>query len=293
MEILMILVTGSGLLGAEVICTLGQEFDVVGTYNSKPKERAVQLDITDRRSVFEAVGKNMPAAIVHTAALTDVDYCEDHREEAMAINAIGTKNVADAARQFGAKMVYVSTDFVFDGRGSMYLEDDPVNPISYYAYTKLLGEYYVLGLDNYVIARTSVVYGNARRNFVTWVRDSLKAGNTIKVVNDQYNTPTLSIDCAEAIRELLKNNARGIYHTAGSERVSRYEFARQIASFYALDESLIEPITSDILKQKAKRPRDSSLDTAKVGKFHKMLDVQRGLEKMEVPREKIRDALGD
>ena len=125
-----------------------------------------------------------------------------------------------------ALMVYVSTDFVFDGTGSMYREDDPVNPISYYAYSKLLGEYYVLGLDNYIIARTSVVYGNARRNFVTWVRDSLRSGSTIKVVNDQFNTPTLSIDCAEAIRELVKNCAWGIYHTAGSERVSRYEFAR-------------------------------------------------------------------
>ncbi len=221
----MILVTGSGLLGAEVIRTLGKEFEVVGTYNSKPKEGAVRLDITDRNSVFDAVEKSMPVAIIHTAALTDVDYCEDHREEAMAINALGTKNVADAARKFGAKLVYVSTDFVFDGKGSMYREDDPVNPISYYAYSKLLGEYYVLGLDNYIIARTSVVYGNARRNFVTWVRDSLKSGSTIKVVNDQFNTPTLSIDCAEAIRDLVKNCAWGIYHTAGSERVSRYEFA--------------------------------------------------------------------
>jgi dTDP-4-dehydrorhamnose reductase len=277
----MILITGSGLLGAELIKTLGQEFEVVGTYNSKPKEGAVRLDITDRSSVFDAIGKTMPSDIIHTAALTDVDYCEDHREEAMAINAIGTKNVADAARQFGASLVYVSTDFVFDGNGSMYREDDPVNPISYYAYSKLLGEYYVLGLDHYAIARTSVVYGNARRNFVTWIRDSLKAGNTIKVVNDQYNTPTLSIDCAEAIRELVKNRAHGIYHTAGSERVSRYEFARKIADFYGLDEGLIEPITSDLLKQKAKRPMDSSLDTTKVSKLHKMMDVQKGLEKME------------
>lgn len=277
----MILVTGSGLLGAEVIKALGQEFETVGTYNSKPKDGAVRLDITDRGSVFDAVGKALPGVIVHTAALTDVDYCEDHREEAMAINALGTRNVADAARKFGVKLVHVSTDFVFDGKGSMYHEDDPVNPISYYAYTKLLGEYYVLGLDNYVIARTSVVYGNARRNFVSWVRDSLKDGNTIKVVNDQFNTPTLSIDCAEAIRDLVKNCAWGIYHTAGSERVSRYEFALKIARFYGLDEGLIEPITSDLLKQKAKRPVDSSLDTTKVSKFHKMLDVKQGLERME------------
>ena len=193
----MILVTGSGLLGIEVMAVLRREFEVVGTYNSRPKEGAIHLNIADRSGVFEAVAEARPAAIVHTAALTDVDYCEDHREEALAINALGTKNVADAARKFGATLVHVSTDFVFDGRGSMYREDDPVNPVSYYAYSKLLGEYYVLGLDDYAIARTSVVYGNARRNFVTWVRDSLRAGSRITVVDDQYNTPTLSSDCAE------------------------------------------------------------------------------------------------
>ncbi len=277
----MILVTGSGLLGAEVISVLGREFEVVGTYNSKPKEGAVRLDITDRSGVFDAVGKAMPSVIVHTAALTNVDYCESHHDEAMAINALGTKNVADAANKFNAKMIYVSTDFVFDGKGSMYREDDPVNPISYYAYSKLLGEYYVLGLDNYVIARTSVVYGNARQNFVTWVRDSLKSGTRIKVVNDQFNTPTLSTDCAEAIMELVKNCAQGVYHTAGSERISRFEFARKIACFYGLDESLIEPVTSATLNQKAKRPMDSSLDTTKINKFHRMLDIKQGLTKMD------------
>lgn len=281
----MILVTGSGLLGIEVIKTLGREFDVIGTYNSKPKEGAVRLDIADREGVFDAVVKLRPQAIVHTAALTNVDYCEDHREEAMGVNALGTKNVADAARKYGAKMIYVSTDFVFDGKGSMYREDEPVNPISYYAYSKLLGEYYVLGLDDYAICRTSVVYGNARQNYVTWVRDSLKANARIRVVNDQYNTPTLSIDCAEAILALLKNDARGIYHTAGAERASRYEFALRIAKFYGLDEGLIEPVTSDTLNQKAKRPMDSSLDTTKVGAYHKMLNIQKGLEKMEASRE--------
>ncbi|HEY3422704.1 MAG TPA: dTDP-4-dehydrorhamnose reductase [Methanocellaceae archaeon] len=277
----MILVTGSGLLGTEVIRVLSQELEVVGTYNSKPKAGAVCLDITDRSKVFDVVGKTMPFAIVHTAALTNVDYCEDHREEAMSINALGTKNVADAAKKYSAKMIYVSTDFVFDGKSGMYHEDDPVNPISYYAYTKLLGEYYVLGLDHYVIARTSVVYGNARQNFVTWVRDSLKSGTRIKVVDDQFNTPTLSVDCAEAIRELINNNARGIYHAAGAERLSRYDFARQIAAFYGLDENLIEPVSSVTLNQRAKRPMDSSLDTTKINEFHTMLDIRQGLSKMD------------
>jgi dTDP-4-dehydrorhamnose reductase len=225
-----------------------------------------------------------PDIIVHTAAMTNVDYCEDHREEALAANALGTKNIVDAARKSGSKAVYISTDYVFDGARGMYREDDAVNPVSVYAYTKLLGEYYVKDLQGHVIARTSVVYGNARQNFASWVRDSLRNGTAIRIFTDQYVSPTLALDCAGAIAALIKNNASGTYHTAGSERISRYEFARKIASFYGLDNGLIEPVTTEAMKQKAKRPRDSSLDVSKISTHHKMLNVMEGLRKMEEVR---------
>ncbi len=216
--------------------------------------------------------------------MTDVDYCEDHREAALAANAHGTKNIVDAALKTGSKVVYVSTDYVFDGARGMYREDDAVSPISVYAYTKLLGEYYVKDLPGYVIARTSVVYGNARQNFVSWVRDSLRQGTEVKIFTDQYASPTLALDCAGAISALLRNDASGIFHTAGSERISRYEFARKIALLYGLDESLIRPTTSDAMKQKAKRPMDSSLDVSKISRYHRMLNVIEGLRKMEEAR---------
>lgn len=278
----MILVIGSGLLGSDVIQVLGKDHDnVIGTYIARPKNGSVKLDITDREEVFRTVRELKPEQIVHTAAMTNVDGCEDRMDEALAINATGTKNVADAAREAGSKLIYVSTDFVFDGRKGMYREDDPVNPISFYGYSKLLGEYYTIMTPGYAIARTGVVFGNARQNYVSWVRDSLKNNVKIKVVTDQYNSPTLSIDCAEAIAVIIKNDATGIFHTAGSERVSRYEFAQKIAGHYGLDGSLIEPITSAALSQKARRPGDSSLDTAKIRSLHEMLTIDKALKKLD------------
>lgn len=281
----MILVTGSGLLGSDVIRVLREEHEVTGTFSSHPKEGAVRLDITDRGNTIRAVGELKPEYVVHTAALTNVDYCEDHPDEAASINDMGTKNVVDAARMAGARLIYVSTDFVFDGSKGMYREEDPVNPISVYAYSKLMGEYRVEELPGSAIARTSVVYGYARQNFVTWVRDSLAKKQTIKVVTDQYNSPTLSYDCALAIAALIKHGAEGTYHTAGGERISRYDFAVKIAKFYGLDAGLVEPVTSDTLKQKAKRPADSSLDVSKIGQYHQMLDIMGGLKKMEEVRQ--------
>jgi len=278
----LILVTGSGLLGSEVIEVLGSDQGgVTGTYNSRPKEGMVRLDVTDRDNTLRTIARLRPDAIVHTAAMTNVDYCEEHREEALAANALGTKNIADAALKINSKVVYVSTDYVFDGSRGMYREDDAVNPLSFYAYTKLLGEYYVKDVPGHVIARTSVVYGNARQNFVSWVRDSLRGGTAVKIFTDQYASPTLAMDCAGAIGALIKNNAAGIYHTAGGERISRYDFARKIASFYGLDDSLIEPVTAGDMRQKARRPMDSSLDVGKISTHHKMLSVMEGLRKME------------
>jgi dTDP-4-dehydrorhamnose reductase len=280
----VILVTGSGLLGSDVIRVLRKEHDVVGTFNSKPKDGAVRLDITDRGDSIRAVGELKPEYVVHTAAQTNVDYCEDHADEAMAVNDLGTKNVADAAMMAGSRVIYVSTDFVFDGARGMYREDDPVNPISVYASSKLRGEFHVKKLEGHAIARTSVVYGNARQNFVSWVKGSLEKGQAIRVVTDQYNSPTLSYDCAEAIAAIVRHGATGTYHTAGSERISRYDFAKKIARFYGLDEGLIEPVTSDTLKQKARRPMDSSLDVRKISQYHRMLNIMDGLKKMEETR---------
>jgi dTDP-4-dehydrorhamnose reductase len=183
---LRLFVTGyKGLLGSKII-----------KYSEAyPKER---IDIT-KKEIFIAIKKVKPEFVIHCAAFTDVDGCEIQKEKAWEVNVTGTENVAKACQKIGAKMIYVSTDFVFDGKKGMYKETDKTNPINYYGKTKLEGEKRVKEIcKNYVIARTSVLYGwHERLNFVTWVIEQLKNKNKIRIVTDQYTSPTLADNLAK------------------------------------------------------------------------------------------------
>lgn len=282
----MILVTGvNGLLGKRII-ELSRDVDIIGTYYStKPglDIDMIQLDIVNRQDVLEKIKEIRPEIVIHCAALTDVDLCEDHKEQAWSTNVDGTKNIADACKAINAKMVYISTDFVFDGKKGNYNEEDLPNPISYYALTKLAGEYAIKHLNDYLIVRSSVIYGVGGKKFVTWVIDSLKNRKEIKVVTNHYNSPTLNTDLAWALLKICKH-ANGIYHVAGSERISRFEFARKIAKVFGLDENLILPIRAEEFVQRAKRPLDSSLDVKKLEReFNiKLSNVEEGLTKMKM-----------
>jgi dTDP-4-dehydrorhamnose reductase len=267
-----ILVTGgSGLLGSKVAKAGLEKFEVIATYSKNPVQadyRLVPLDITRKAEVFKFIGDEGPDYVVHTAAMTDVDRCEDDRAEAMKINAGGTANVAEACREAGAKMVYISTDAVFDGRRGSYKEDDRTDPINYYGMTKLEGEKAVekSGAE-YIIARVSVLYGwnvKNRLNYVTWLLQELKAGRHVKVVTDQWNSPTFADNCARILLGLLENDKSGIYHASGSERMSRFEFAVKVAEIFGFGPDLMMPVKSGELKLKAKRPFDSSLNVDKI-----------------------------
>jgi dTDP-4-dehydrorhamnose reductase len=213
--------------------------------------------------------------------MTNVDACEADRLAAWKANALGPKNVASVAKDTGSKLIYVSTDYVFDGERGMYREDDQTCPINYYGESKLAGERFVREIcPDSVIARTSVLYGQnpVRQNFVTWAVDEMKKGNRINIVNDQYTSPTLSSNLADMILGI--RDQAGVFHTCGSERINRYDFTIKIARAFRLDESLVNPITSDQLSWKARRPMDSSLDTSKVSRFAKPLNVKEGLNAM-------------
>jgi dTDP-4-dehydrorhamnose reductase len=277
-----LLVIGGGLLGRAVASVSRKRFRTAVTYNSHLLEvegcMTYQMDMTESVDLIRSL---KPQYIVLTAAMTNVDGCEIDRPGAWNANAVGPKNVALAARDIGAKLIYVSTDYVFDGERGMYHEDDPTCPINYYGESKLAGESFVQEtLDDYAIVRTSVLYGwnPVRLNFVTWAVQELKRGNKINIVNDQYNSPTLSSNLAEMILSL--KDETGIFHTAGSERINRYDFSLQIARAFKLDESLVIPITSDALSWKARRPKDSSLDVSLVSKISKPLNVKEGLKSM-------------
>ena len=279
-----ILVTGaSGLLGTKIV-NFTNTSEIYGTYYQNPVYfdygKTFRLDVS-KRNATNLIRKTAPDVVVHTAAYTNVDRCELDRKNAYQINVEGTSNVALGARN--SKLVYISTDYIFDGEAGMYHENDEPNPVSYYGQTKLEGEQIVQEIcDNYIIARTSVLYGwHTRLNFVSWVIHELQKRNKINIVTDQVNSPTLADDLAEQIMILIKRDEQGIFHTAGGERISRYEFAREIARIFELDETLITPVTSEQLKWIAKRPKDSSLDVEKISKIKKPMNIAQSLEWMK------------
>lgn len=276
---------GSGLLGSKFKAITGDNYEIIKTYNENPRKNAIQLDITNIKDVLDKIESVNPDLIIHSAALTNVDYCEEHPEEAHKINAEGTLNIVKACEKVNSRLIYVSTDFVFDGKKGLYGEEDETNPLGYYALSKLKGEEYVQNSNlDYAIARVSVLYGWHRRpNYVTWVIDQLKEKNQINVVTDQYNSPTFADNAAEAMIRIFEKNRTGIYHIAGDERISRFDFARNIAQVFKLDESLINPIKSSEFVQKAQRPRDSSLsvEKAKADLNIKLLNTHEGLKEMK------------
>ena len=277
-----LLVIGGGLLGRAAASASRSSFKTALTYNANPLViegcETYPMDITQNVDLIRSL---KPEYIILTAAMTNVDGCELDPASAWEINALGPRNVALAAEEIGSKLIYVSTDYVFDGERGVYREEDPTSPINYYGESKLAGEFFVREiLDDYIIARTSVLYGwnQTRLNFVTWAVQEMKLGNKINIVNDQYNSPTLSTNLVEMILSL--KDQTGVFNTSGCERINRYEFTLKIARIFGLDESLVNPITSDQLKWKARRPRDSSLDTSLVSRFSKPLNVEEGLQDM-------------
>jgi len=269
---LKVLVTGAnGLLGSKLVEALSTSYEVFPTDNAQAVySKSMRMDIADANEVLEIFSEVRPDAVIHAAAETNVDKCETDRGLAWRVNAEGTRNISQACAKIEAKLIYMSTDYIFDGEKGLYTEYAQANPLNYYGLTKLKGEEFVRELcHDYVIARTSVLYGWHPRklNFATWVIDSLKDGKRISVVNDHYNSPTLSDNLAEMIQRALKVHLSGVYHMAGGERISRYNFALKIAEMFDLDKALISPMkVADLEAWIAKRPRDSSLCVDKIRK---------------------------
>jgi dTDP-4-dehydrorhamnose reductase len=259
-----LLVTGaSGLLGNRIVELAKSYYTIVPLHNTKPlQSNSLKIDITKAIEVLSLFNRLKPAVVIHTASETNVDKCETDKRHAWKINVEGARNIAEACRKVNAKLVAISTDYVFDGEKGGYTEEDKPNPVSYYGLTKLEGEKQVINYcKNYAILRTSVLYGwhPWKQNFATWVINKLKQQQEITVVEDHYNTPTLADNLAEMAVEVAEKDLQGIYHASGNERISRYEFAKRIAKTFDLNSSLIKPVKmSQLAAWIAKRPRDSS-----------------------------------
>ncbi len=263
-----VLVTGAlGQLGQALARVLSPEMDLLLTDLEPGGSEVTRCDITTWEQAKETVRSYQPRFVVNAAAFTDVDGNEREPEKAQLINTTGVEYLLSAGNEVGARVVQVSTDYVFDGTVGPYLEGDKPVPLSVYGRTKLEAERLVLEGDGHLVIRANVLFGpdiESPASFVRWVVNSLKEGKAIRVVNDQINNPTLTTHLAEAIRKALEQEATGLYHYGGLEFASRYDFARKIARHFNLPVEGITPITTKELNQLAPRPLKGGLICSKI-----------------------------
>jgi dTDP-4-dehydrorhamnose reductase len=259
-----IMITGaSGQLGHALYRLLkGQnQYELLWTDAVANEDGAVHaLDITDDAAVKVYIEKNMPEIIINCAAYTAVDQCESQEDKAYQINALGPKNLAIAAESTNAKLIHVSTDYVFDGKTfEPYVEYSPTSPISAYGRTKQAGDVFVrANCSKFFILRTAWVYGEGK-NFVKTMLRLAQTNNKVRVVADQYGTPTSALELARAIIFLMETDSYGIYHATCEGSTTWYEFAKTIFQTEGID-IVVEPITTSDYPTPAKRPMYSILD---------------------------------
>jgi dTDP-4-dehydrorhamnose reductase len=261
-----IVITGcNGLLGQSLILSAPTGFEIHGI-GSEPTailrnriQSYSQGDITQTSALASVLGGIGPDCIINAAAITDVDLCEREPDLCARVN----RDAVIAMAQLGYPLVQVSTDYVFDGVSGPYVESDPVAPLSVYGKTKWESEVAVLAANPKNLAvRTLLLWGRiqgGKTSFPDFIRNHLSAGKRVRIVTDQVGNPTLAEDLALGIWALVQNQSHGVYHIAGSDRVSRLEWTEMVADFYGLDKSLIDTCLTSDLGQLAKRPLNSGL----------------------------------
>lgn len=275
----LLIIGSSGLVGSKLVAkSNAYGFEAYGTVNSRKTSipRTTQLDITDHDATRRIVEETKPIVIINTAAVTNVDYCESHKEEAKKVNVDGVQNLVDAVAGSRTRLIQISTDFVFDGSSGHYTEDDTPRPVNQYGQTKLDSEKIASQLPNYAIARPSVIYGWKTletsgigsdslkpMNFAMFVLDRLKRNETVRAVRDQYSSPTLADNLADGLLKLARLSTNGIFHTAGRSCLSRYEFSVKIAELFGYPSKMVQPVFSSEFIQLAERPKSSCLRVEK------------------------------
>jgi len=272
---LKVLITGaSGLVGSRLLesaARAGHETIAICNQHEAKSPNVHRLDLRNQDELRRVLRHVSPDVVVHSAAATDVDLCEREPRMAFLINASSTQVLAEECANTDCHLVYISTDYVFDGQRGNYRETDQTSPVNAYGKSKLAGEEAVQAASNsFCVARTSVVYGWGREfrpNFASWVYKQLRAGRTVRVVKDQYASPTLDSQLAKMLLEVAEKRLSGIIHLAGAARLSRYEFAQEMARMFRLPLELAIPINADSSSWVARRPRDSSLNVEKATKL--------------------------
>lgn len=292
-----IMVSGSnGLLGQKItdLSLLDPEIELIAT-SVGPNRHPVkvgytyeELDVLNAQRLDELVAKYHPDAIIHTAAMTNVDACEHDRDKCFALNVKSVENLIEVCQSRNVQLIHLSTDFIFDGEDGPYTEEAQANPLSYYGETKLESEILLQNSScNWAILRTIIVYGivndMSRTNIVLWAKAALEKGEPINVVNDQWRMPTLAEDLAQCCLLAVKKNAKGIFNASGKDLMSILEIVERVADYYGLDKTLINPISSESLNQAAKRPKKTGfiLDKTKRELGYEPHSFEEGIAFME------------
>ena len=305
----LLVIGASGLAGYKTALLAKSDFEVYGTYNVRPmkldKGNPFQLDITNSDAVNKTFTDIKPDLVINTSALHNVDYCEDHKEQAFDVNTKAVKTLHSNCEKFGSKLVHISTDYVFDGNNKEpYDENSKPIPVSVYGQSKLEGEN-VLKNSRHVVIRTSVVYGWTPRelacvtsssgkpmNFALWLLTQLNKNQPLKIVTDQFASATLGDSLAESAIKMATSDKSGVYHVAGLSCESRYDFSVKLAKKFGYDSSTISKVSSTDFKQKAKRPSFSCLNSQKaIDDFglrllstEEALDIMRKQVEREAPQ---------
>lgn len=291
-----VLITGaSGFLGWKTALYLSGRFQAYGTYHEHSIAiegcPMLPLDLADEGGTRRLLDDLKPEIIVHTAALSDPDACERDRSLAFRVNAQGTETLARYAARNRSRLIYTSTDLVYDGTRGNYDESDEPNPLNSYAQTKLLGEQKVMRhCEDGVILRLALLYGwghGLNRSFTDWMMENLAHGKEIRLLTDQYRTPLLVDQAAEVIARVIEDpSVRGVFTVGGGERVNRCEFGLKFCEVFGLPTELIKPVEMKELGYLAPRPKDCSLNSSKIVTLLgiQFFSVTEGMRKMRANR---------
>ena len=264
-----ILITGSnGLLGQKLLHKLRKDSSVQLIATSKGENRVsskdgytyFDLDITDNDAIAKLISIEKPQVVINTAAMTNVDLCEDERKTCDALNVDAVRYLADSCAKIDAHLIQISTDFIFDGQDGPYSEKDIPNPLSYYGLSKLKSEELLQAhIVKWTVLRTIIVFGVGEKlskgNIVLWAKEALQQGDRLNIIDDQFRAPTLAEDLADICILAAKKKAFGIFNASGKDIMSIYEIVERIAKHYGNSTDHLNKISTETLKQKAERPR--------------------------------------
>ncbi len=238
-----LMVTGaSGLLGKKIMCDVKEQFEVVGSYNSRQRHNLIKLDLSDTYQIKTVLDKERPDIIIHTAAITDLNECERNPRNAKIINADATIKLAKWCNNNDSKLMYISTDYVFDGNHSPYLESSEPYPVQIYGFTKMLGEK-MLEIHDGVVIRVGILDGlndmDDKETVTVKIINALNDNEQIELDDLRTKYPTLIDDVSKAVIKMIDEKLLGIYHVIGEEGLTRYDWGRRVADILDLDKSLL------------------------------------------------------